>query len=371
MSKIPSLLPKEITSQVSDTWLSARAIQCAGVQASGLVRAVKTKTAKALKRRGHLVKERKSLKKIDKQITKLLVAKPEITKLQPQLSAQCARVDRNNETSFETWVTIHSISNGMKIILPAKGSKHLDELLTRGGKILNSVRVSNESVYVSLEMPPVPLKTEGKTVGMDLGVTEMFVGSDGQREIADKDGHTLSSIMETMKRRKNGSKGFERAQAHRESHINWAVKQINLDGVSQVNLEDLKGVRKNKINSRKMNRWTYGTIRRGVERLCAKNGVRTVRVNPNLSSQRCNQCGWTQGKNRCGKRFLCISCGHGADADENASLNLVVNLPKVTGQQWSRNRDGNGFFWIPTKGQEPMVPGGPRVRNVSSLVPKQ
>jgi hypothetical protein len=33
--KIPTLLPKEITSQV-ESWLSARMLQCAGKQASGI-----------------------------------------------------------------------------------------------------------------------------------------------------------------------------------------------------------------------------------------------------------------------------------------------------------------------------------------------
>lgn len=40
--KIPTLLPKEITSQIK-TWLSARMLQCAGKQASGIVRGTRTK----------------------------------------------------------------------------------------------------------------------------------------------------------------------------------------------------------------------------------------------------------------------------------------------------------------------------------------
>ena len=40
--KIPVLLPKTTTSQVN-TWLSARALQCAGKQASAIVRGTKVK----------------------------------------------------------------------------------------------------------------------------------------------------------------------------------------------------------------------------------------------------------------------------------------------------------------------------------------
>jgi len=45
--KIPTLLPKEITSQVQ-TWLSARMVQCAGKQASGIVRGTKKKQSKRM-----------------------------------------------------------------------------------------------------------------------------------------------------------------------------------------------------------------------------------------------------------------------------------------------------------------------------------
>ena len=37
LEKIPNLLPKELTNNI-ETWLSQRAIQCAGKQASGIVR---------------------------------------------------------------------------------------------------------------------------------------------------------------------------------------------------------------------------------------------------------------------------------------------------------------------------------------------
>ena len=42
LDKVPSLLSKDITTKV-ETWLSARAIQAAGKQASGIVRGTRTK----------------------------------------------------------------------------------------------------------------------------------------------------------------------------------------------------------------------------------------------------------------------------------------------------------------------------------------
>ena len=47
LDKIPTLLPKTITTNVT-SWLSARSIQCAAKQASGIVRGTKTKQRRRL-----------------------------------------------------------------------------------------------------------------------------------------------------------------------------------------------------------------------------------------------------------------------------------------------------------------------------------
>ena len=56
--KIPSLLPKNITDKVS-TWLTARAIQCAAKQASGIVRGTQTKQQRRLFVINQLFKQKK------------------------------------------------------------------------------------------------------------------------------------------------------------------------------------------------------------------------------------------------------------------------------------------------------------------------
>ena len=359
LEKVPSLLPIEITSQIQDSWLSARMLQCCGKQASSMVRSVRTRLKRAEKKRERLLEKHESVKKLNRHISKLRKAKPQLSSIQMQLSSQCFSIDRENPTSFETWVTIHSIGNGMRIILPLKGSKHLDSLLARGGTILNSVSISRKFVTLSLEMPEIPKRESGSVLGVDIGIVEMFHCSDGQRELADEYGWTLSTIMERMARRKSGSKGFGRAQAHRKSFIDWSVKRLNLDGILQVNIENLKNVRYRKICSRKHKRWTYGDILSGLERTCARVGVRTTRLNPAFTSQRCHVCGWTHKENRERKEFRCGRCGTAADADRNASINLSLPLPAISGRQWGLHRKGSGFFWCPT-GQEHMVPDGPR-----------
>ena len=52
-------------------------------------------------------------------------------------------------------------------------------------------------------------------------------------------------------------------------------------------------------------------------------GRRVVAVNARHSSQQCHQCGHTNAGNRHGPNFCCRSCGHTADADDNAAANIL------------------------------------------------
>ena len=51
-------------------------------------------------------------------------------------------------------------------------------------------------------------------------------------------------------------------------------------------------------------------------------GIRTVLVHPGGTSQTCSQCGLKDPRSRRRKRFHCTGCGHQADADQNAALNI-------------------------------------------------
>ncbi|MDP4157973.1 MAG: zinc ribbon domain-containing protein, partial [Bacillota bacterium] len=61
-------------------------------------------------------------------------------------------------------------------------------------------------------------------------------------------------------------------------------------------------------------------------------GKKVVAVNPQYTSQTCNQCGHVSNKNRKTQAdFECVSCGHKDNADRNASKNiLTLALKQVT-----------------------------------------
>ena len=118
---IPSLLPKTVTTQVS-TWLSARILQCAGKQASGIVRGTQSKQKRRKWMIGKLADEGKFKKarKLQRIYDEASITKPDIGKVNPELDSRFVKVDFDNETSFDGWITLTSLGNRLKIILPFK-----------------------------------------------------------------------------------------------------------------------------------------------------------------------------------------------------------------------------------------------------------
>jgi len=314
-TKIPALLPKEITSKV-DSWLSARMIQCAGKQASGIVRGTKKKQEKRKHIIEQLTKEGKfkKAKKLQHIYNKTTISKPNINNVEPELDSRFVKIDLENKTSFDGWITLSSIGNKMRIAIPFKKSKHFNKMLEKG-KIKSGVRVGNKGLTFMFDLPEVEKRTSGKVIGVDIGQKNVLSCSDGFYTVKNKHEHDLVSITDIMSRKVKGSKGFKRCEDHRTNYINWSIKQLNLKGVKQVNREEILDLRRGKRCSRKLSHWTYTKIFDKLDSYCEEQGVLVSTVNPTYTSQRCSKCGWTCKGNRQGKLFKCKSCFFEQDAD--------------------------------------------------------
>ena len=362
MKWVPLLIPQAISDQISpQTWLSARMIQACGKQASAIVRGTRDLQERRMRALGHLISEGKfrQARKLQGKIDETAVGHPNLSNIHPDLDSRFFAIDWENGTSFDGWITISSIGGGRgsKIILPFKRNKHLNSLIDEGGLLRGSIKLSRNMVTFSFEMPDVPLREAGGTIGLDVGVNSLFTSSTGQFLPEDPHGWTILKITERISRRKRGSRGFERACAHRKSFIDWSVKHLDLGGVSLLRMENLTGL-KNRPISRGIRHWTYPALLTRVEEMCARHGVRVEHVDSTYTSQRCSRCGWTRRSNRRGRSFRCGNCGFAADADRNASLNLQTDLPPQ-GAERRKGKSVPGFFWHsnPPVGQEPMVPG--------------
>lgn len=355
MDDIKCLLDKELTDRV-DTWLAARAIQCAGKQASGIVRGCRKKQSKRLfqinkfKKMG-MFKKSRILKKIYDNVK---LSKPNIQLVQPELDARFVQIDLENPTSFDGWLTLSSLGNKLKIVIPFKKTKHFKKMLELG-TLKNGVRLSKESITLMFELnDPLPI-TDGKVVGIDIGLLTTLTCSDGQTIDADKHGHTYSSICQKLSRKKKGSKNFQQTDKHRNNYIHWAINRLNLNGVKKVNLERIKHLRRGKKSSRLLSHWNYAELVGKLEEKLNDAGVQINKVSPTYTSQRCSRCGWTRKRNRKGKQFKCGQCSFECDSDLNGSLNISLDLPSIKKEERLQRKNIAGFFWNVVS-EVPIVP---------------
>lgn len=200
-------------------------------------------------------------------------------------------------------------------------TKHLNQLIENRWEIGKSIRLGYDKkglfIDLVLEKPKPEKRTEGKILGIDRGFNSMLFTSDGQQigaELKDK-------IKKGGKRRKT-------YQHYITTEENRLLKELNLDGVKTIVMEDLRKIKINKRGrfSRNMNRllsfWHYAKVGTRIQQICDEHGVSIQFKRPSYTSQRCFDCGNIDSRNRNGDRFKCLNCGSEYHSDYVGAKNL-------------------------------------------------
>lgn len=351
--KTPEYAEKSFLDEIN-TWLTARMKQCASRQALMIVKGTKEKQRK----RKYMIKKFRSegkieeAKRLQKKYDDVNMSKPNLNNIRLRLDSRFIQFDFENDTIFDGILVISSIGNRMKLNLPFKRHRHFNRMMKKG-KILKSVVLSENEVVFCFEIGEKQKDADAHgVIGIDIGANNVVSCSNGFQDIPDIHGHTMKSIMEKLSRRKKGSKGFKKAQEHRRNYINWTINQLNLSGVKEVRIEDIKHLRKGKRTNRFLSHFVYRDIFAKIESRCEEENVSLVRINPRFTSQRCSKCGWVKKANRKGKTFHCDKCGHLEDADINAAKNIALPLRELNPALLDNK---SGFYWHVVD-QEPVVP---------------
>ena len=341
--------PEKLITDQANTWLSARLIQASAKQASGIVRGTREKIRKTewvigqLHADGKFKQERKLQQRLDKR----KISCPALKTLQMELDSRFVDIDTNGRVPFDGWVTLTSLGDKLKIVLPFKKTKHFSRLAKAGGILKAGARFSEHGITFMFEMPTPEKVVTGSVLGIDIGKFTLLSCSDGTVSQKNNHGHDLNSILAVMCRKKKGSKAMARCQAHRDNYIHWSVKRLGLTGVKQVNIEKIRGLRSGSRSSRMLSHWVYKSIFDGLKRRCEDEGVQIHEVASAYTSQRCSECGWVRKSNRKGPVFKCKACGFTHDADLNAALNIALGLPAIGKEQRLRRENLKGFYWLP------------------------
>jgi len=182
-------------------------------------------------------------------------------------------------------------------------------------------------------------------VGLDLGVARLAALSDGtvieNPRALQKGQKKIKRLQQEVSRKKRGSKNRGKARA-KLARAHARVRNVRRDVLhkattmlakshGKVVIEDLKvrnmtaggGSRKRGLNRVVLDA-AFGEFRRLLEYKGKLYGCEVVAVPPHYTSQRCSACGHVEKDNRTSQsEFCCLSCGHEANADLNAAINIL------------------------------------------------
>jgi IS605 OrfB family transposase len=295
----PKDLTKEITN-LSDSWLSARMRQCAAREALGMVEGAKEK-AKVI--------EEESIK-------------PSHSGKKMILSSQVVTIEAGRN-SFDIWLVLHSVGNGIKIYIPLKRHRHINWF--QDWKRSTSVVIHRQYVQFSFEKETGSKKTEGKLIGVDVGINHLLATSMGELI-----GSGVKGLINIIKRKKQGSKAQKRARKTLSYYLHKTVKDyLPWSELRLVVVENLQGLKQGKQQNRgkafrkTLSNWNYRELLNIIQMRCEENRVSFRSVNPYKTSQQCPHCSHTERDNRSGEKFKCLLCGYANQADIVGSLNIL------------------------------------------------
>jgi putative transposase len=194
---------------------------------------------------------------------------------------------------------------------------------------------------VTLPEPP-PAPAGGGVLGVDLGITNLAVDSDGTRY----SGAQVNGLRRRAHRlrRKLQAKGTRSARRRLAS---WKAKQARFQRDTNhvvarrlvqtalatrraLAVEDLNGARSRleRQSSRDQRRllggWGFAQLRSFVQHKAEAAGIAVYAVDPRHTSQACPHCGLIDRKNRLDQAtFRCLACGFAGHADHVAAVNIA------------------------------------------------
>jgi putative transposase len=196
-------------------------------------------------------------------------------------------------------------------------------------------------LYATVNYIEPPADEAQDVIGIDLGVVNIAVDSDGHRY----SGAHVNSLRQRHRRlraklsRKYTTSARRRLNKRRRKErrfATWVNHNISKRIVAEaqrtkraIALEDLKGIR-SRIRARKSQRatlhsWSFHQLRSFVSYKAKMAGVRVVLVDPRNTSRTCPACGHCAKENRPDQAtFQCQSCSLAGLADLIAALNIRV-----------------------------------------------
>ena len=241
---------------------------------------------------------------------------------------------------------------GRKIKIPNLGWVKMTENLRHQGKILSAkvFKKANKwfvSIAVELDKVILPKPKTGKSVGIDLGITDLATLSDGTKIQAPKPLKSklkkLQRLSKQLSRKQQGSTNREKAKT-KLSRLHLKISNIRKDFLHKLTtnlvksydiicLENLniQGMVKNRKLSRAINDLGFYELKRQLVYKANQWGKQVKELNRFYpSSKTCSNCSYKLESLSLSTRYwTCPNCNTNHDRDINASINILNQADKV------------------------------------------
>ena len=215
---------------------------------------------------------------------------------------------------------------------------------------MSKTKSGNYFLSILIDIPQdevVKFKQTGESVGIDLGVKDFVITSDGEifenKHFFKKQENKIKKLQKQLSRKVKGSnnrekariklaKVYERLVNQRENYIHFVVNEL-LKYYDTICMEDLnvKGMLKNHNLAKAIQEVGFFRFKSVLFDKSVNNGKRVVFVDRFYpSSKTCSCCGYIYRRLTLKEReWKCPSCGEIHDRDLNAAMNILTEGERI------------------------------------------
>lgn len=316
-----------------ETWLSVQLQQVAGKQAIEIIKSTRKKDREIRLKKYKKIYKYFLNKERQKKFTEKKFSELRLNyKIKPRYDGKVIPFDQRqfslckSNNSFDFWVHLRCLGNKFILDLPLRNHKHNKQFAN--WKRVGSCRLLRNNGKFKIELlyeKATPVIHKPKMIlAIDAGINCLMSCSDGHQI-----GLELKKLLNELNQKQQKSKAYQRKLNQIHNYVRWCVNQLDWGNLSDLVIENLKYIqigtkqRVNKTTRKLLSKWNLWLWRKAIEQKCEANCVCLHQVEPKYTSQTCPRCDNVDKGNRKGILFRCTSCGYEANADLNASINIL------------------------------------------------